>query len=180
MAALTPFKWLYQLLAILAIGASLYGVKALVDLVKSQKASFREALVAVVACLILALAQVIASRILRGKSMPNDLRVYISVITLLVFLLLRIPSIRNSAGLELPGGNSGALSAGLSLFISGVTILTVQLWAGPSHTWEGINFADVWHVQLAMLGWGMVVGSLLPLRMAMRSMQDTAKLAPAS
>lgn len=162
MVALVPFKWLYQILVVLTIGASLYGIKALFDLVKRREGAFREAFIALIACLVLALVQVIASRILRGKSMPNDMRVYIGVVTVIVFLLLRLPGVWNQAGMELPGGHSGALAAGLSLFMCGVTILTVHLWVGTTHTWEGVNFADVWHTQLAVLGWGLVVGSLLP------------------
>jgi hypothetical protein len=43
------------------------------------------------------------------------------------------------------------------------------LWVGTTHTWEGVNFADVWHTQLAVLGWGLVVGSLLPFAKSVRS-----------
>jgi hypothetical protein len=168
MAALAPFKWLYQLLVVLTIGASLYGVKALVDLVKNREAAFKEALIALIACLGLALVQVIASRILRGKSMPNDLRVYISLVTLLVFGLLRLPPVWNRTGMGRPGGDSGALAAGLSLFSAGVAILTVQWWAGPAHTWGGVNFADTWHTQLAVLGWSLVAGSIIPLAKAVK------------
>jgi hypothetical protein len=175
MAALIPYKWLYQILVILTLGAALYGAKALVDLVKNRKAAFKEAVMAIIACLIVAVAQVIASRMLRGKSMPNDLRVYISLAALLAFGLLRLPPVWRQSGMG-AGGDSGALAAGLSLFISGVSILTVQWWAGPAHTWEGVNFADAWHTQLALLGWGLVVGSLWPLTKTLRSRQSEAEL----
>ncbi len=177
MAALAPFKWLYTLFVVLTIGAALYGVKALVDLVKNREAAFKEALVAIIACLALALVQVVASNILRGKSMPNDLRVYISLITLLVFGLLRLPPVWSRSGMGTPDGDSGALAAGLSLFSAGVTILTVQLWVGATHTWEGVNFADVWHTQLAVLGWALVAGSMLPLVKAVRSRSSLEQLA---
>ena len=107
MAALTPYKWLYQILVVLTIAAALYGAKALVDLMKNRKAAFKEAFLAIIACLILALIQVIASRILRGKSMPNDLRVYISTFTLLVFLLLRMPTIYRQSGMGDAWGRRG-------------------------------------------------------------------------
>ena len=42
--ALVPYKWLYQLLVVLTIAASIYGIKALVDLVKNRPAAFKEAL----------------------------------------------------------------------------------------------------------------------------------------
>jgi len=40
----------------------------------------------------------------------------------------------------------------------GICTLTVHIWAGPTHTFGGFNFADVWHVQLLIAGWGMVLG----------------------
>ena len=177
MRALVPFKFLYLIFVVLTIAASLYGIRALIGLVKNRPAAFKEALWALVACLAVAVAQVVASRLLRGKSMPNDMRVYISLLTLIVFLVLRIPRLWSQAGMGNPGGDTGSLAAGASLFICGVVVLTVQWWAGPTHTWEGVNFADVWHVQLAVLGWGLVAGSLLPLRKYVRGSVATEESA---
>jgi len=163
MRALVPYKWLYQLLVVVTIAASIYGIKALLNMVKNRPSAFKEALWALVACLALAVIQVAASRLLRGKSMPNDMRVYISLLTLIVFLVLRIPGVWNRSGMGQGDGDGGRLAAGISLFICGAAILTVQWWAGPTHTWNGVNFADAWHVQLAVLGWVLVAGSMLPL-----------------
>ncbi len=177
MRALVPFKWLYLIFVVLTIAASLYGIRALIGLVKNRLAAYKEALWALLACLLLAVAQVVASRLLRGKSMPNDMRVYISLLTLIVFLLLRIPRLWSQAGMGNPGGDAGSLAAGASLFIGGVVVLTVQWWAGATHTWEGVNFADVWHWQMAVLGWGLVVGSLLPLKRFVRGSAAAEEIA---
>jgi hypothetical protein len=161
MAAITPFKWLYVIYVVLTIAASLYAVRATVSLVRGRPGAYKAAVLAILACLVLALAQVISSRLLRGKSMPNDVRVYISLLALIVFLLLRIPAIWQQSGLGSPGGGGGSgLAAGTALFLSGASVLTVHLWAGPTHTFGGVNFADVWHTQLAILGWGLVALSL--------------------
>jgi hypothetical protein len=176
MRTLVPFKFLYLIFVVLTIAASLYGIRALIGLVKNRPAAFKEALWALFACLALAVAQVAASRLLRGKSMPNDMRVYISLITLVVFLVLRIPRIWSQAGIDGAGGDTGSLAAGASLFICGIAVLTVQWWAGPTHTFDGVNFADAWHVQLAVLGWGLVVGSLAPLRRIIRGRDRVEEL----
>lgn len=161
MSAIVPYKWLYMLFVFLTIAASLYAVRATVNLIRGRPGAYRQALIAILACLGLALAQVISSRLLRGKSMPNDLRVYISFLALVVFLLLRIPRLWQQSGLGNPGSGGAGLGAGAALFLSGATVLTVHLWAGPTHTFGGINFADVWHTQLSLLGWGLIVASLL-------------------
>lgn len=162
MAAIVPFKWLYVIYVVLTIAASLYALRATVNLVRNKPGAYREAIIAILACLALAVAQVITSRLLRGKSMPNDLRVYVSFVALVVFLLLRIPGIWQQSGLGRPdAAGSAGLATGATLFVSGVTVLTVQLWAGPTHTFGGVNFADVWHVQLAFLGWGLLIASLV-------------------
>jgi hypothetical protein len=163
MSAIVPFKWLYILYVILTIAASLYAVRATVNLARNKPGAYRQAIIAILACLGLALAQVISSRLLRGKSMPNDLRVYVSFLALVVFLLLRIPRIWQQSGLGNPGSGDPGLAAGAALFLSGATVLTVHLWAGPTHTFSGVNFADVWHLQLTLLGWGLIALSLVLL-----------------
>lgn len=179
MAAIAPFKWLYISYVVLTIAAALYAVSATVNLVRAKPGAYRQAVLAILACLVLAAAQVISSRLLRGKSMPNDLRVYVSVLALAVFLLLRIPRIWQQSGLDIPGGGGGAgLAAGTALFLGGVTVLTVHLWAGPTHTFNGFNFADVWHTQLSLLGWGLVAASLVFLGRELARPLHTSKLQP--
>lgn len=181
MSAIAPYKWLYMLYVVLTIAAALYAVSATVNLVRARPGAYRQAVLAILACLVLAAAQVISSRLLRGKSMPNDLRLYVSLLALAAFLLLRIPRIWQQSGLGAPGTRGGGgLAAGTALFLGGVTVLTVHLWAGPTHTINGFNFADVWHTQLSLLGWGLVSAGLTlfgrelarPLRT--RELQPTA------
>jgi hypothetical protein len=162
MSALAPFKWLYVFYVLATLAASIYAIYATVELIKRKEKAYRDALIALAAILLLGVAQVVTSRALRGKSMPNDLRVYLSLLTLLVFLLLRIPRIWNQLGAGQPG-SSGDLAAGVTLFLAGASLLTVQFWAGPTHTFGGFNFADIWHTPLAILGWILLGGGCLAL-----------------
>jgi hypothetical protein len=41
----------------------------------------------------------------------------------------------------------------LVLLLSGLLTLTTQYWAGPTHMFAGINYADAWHTELAFIGW---------------------------
>ena len=58
---------------------------------------------------------------------------------------------------------------GATAIITGIVTLTVQIWAGPTHTFTEINFADVWHEQLSVVGWGMI---LIGITLITRSMFD--------
>jgi hypothetical protein len=46
---------------------------------------------------------------------------------------------------------------GIAAIMAGITILTVHLWAGPTHMMDGINYADVWHTELSFVGWGVII-----------------------
>jgi hypothetical protein len=162
MAKLVPYQWLYFILMVLTIAAAIYAIRATVRLARSRPKSYRDALIAILACLFLAAFQMISSRLLRGGSQPNDMRVYASALTLLVFLLLRIPSLLQAAQLENPSAGGDRAAGPAALVVAGITVLTVHLWAAPSHTFSsGVNWADVWHSQLAVLGWGLVIGGVV-------------------
>jgi hypothetical protein len=110
----------------------------------------------------------VVSRALRGKSMPVDGVVYTTVLTLIVFLLFRLPKVRQGVDFTTggPDDQTGQLSAAITLLVTGILTLTVQYWAGPSHTWEGTNWAAAFLITSSMLGLGQVLGgaALLFLR----------------
>lgn len=169
MAKLVPYQWLYAVLMVLTIAAAIYAIRATVRLVRARPRSYRDALVAILACLVLAAIQMTASRLLRGGSQPNDMRVYTSFLALLFFLLLRIPSLWQSARLEAPAAGGDGAAGAAALIVAGAVLLTVHLWAAPSHTFSsGVNWADAWHLQLTALGWGLVAAGLVVSTWRMR------------
>jgi len=58
---------------------------------------------------------------------------------------------------------SGRMAAAITLLVTGALTLTVQFWAGPSHTWDGTNWAAAFLVTSTLLGLGQVLGGLLIL-----------------
>jgi hypothetical protein len=89
--------------------------------------------------------------------------VYVNAFTLLVFLLFRIPDIGEKVDFSHSNGKTdGGSAAGAAMIVAGVLTLTVHLWVGPTHTMGGVNYADVWHAQLTIAGWLLIlVGSVL-------------------
>lgn len=163
MAGIVPFKWLYILFVIVTLIIAVYAIRATVRLARAKAGSYRDSLLILVVALLVSGAHMAASEILRGSSAPTSMRVYLNMLTLAVFLVLRIPGIFEKAQFEnaAPGNDRGA-AAGAAMILMGATTLTVHLWAGATHTWaDGINYADVWHGQLAAAGWLLVAAGLI-------------------
>lgn len=151
--AIIPYKWLYQLLVVLTTAAAVYGIYATVGLIKGTKRAYRDTLVSLLVVLVLTIVQIVASRTLRGKSQPNDMRLYITVFTLLVFLVLRIPKLWQGVNFDKGARKGGGgLVIGISLMLCGLfTLLSPAMFAG-THTFGGLNYADVWHGQFMLVG----------------------------
>jgi hypothetical protein len=167
MAPLAPYQWLYVLFVLVTLAIGVLGVRAVVLLIKRRPHAYRDSLIVLLAGVMVGAIHMAVSRSLRGSSMPVDMVVYTTVLTLIIFLILRIPAIWQGINLEKSGtGNDerpGA--AAITLLLCGTLTLTIQHWGGPTHTFSGINYADAWHTQLAVIGWGLVLfGAILTVK----------------
>jgi len=162
MAKLAPFQWLYILFVIVTTAIGIMIARSVFLLAKSKPNSYRAAIIALVSGIVVGAIHMLVSRALRGKSLPVDGVVYTTVLTLIVFLLFRIPKVWQ--GVDYTSGNSGdktgMLSSAITLLVTGILTLSVQYWAGPTHTWHGTNWAAAFLVTSTMLGLGQVLGGL--------------------
>jgi hypothetical protein len=158
MVGIVPFKWLYQLFVVVTIAIAIYAIRATYRFGKAKQGSYPQAIIILIIGLVVSLIHMIASRMLRGASMPNDARVYMNALTLIVFALFNLKKARQALGLDVPGGaDASGGGVGAAFTVMGVMALTVHLFAGPTHTWGGINYADVWHTELQFAGWGLIL-----------------------
>jgi hypothetical protein len=97
------------------------------------------------------------SRMLRGKSMPVDAVVYMTALTLIVFLLLRIPFIWQGVNFEKGDSRSNRMAGGAAAILLGLMTLTIQYMMGPTHTWGGVNYANAFHAVLTAAGIALLV-----------------------
>ena len=159
-APIAKVQWMYILffvLVTLAIGVM--GVRAVVLLVRGAKNAWRYSVEALLLGVIVGGSHVAVSRFLRGSSMPVDMVVYITVLTLIVFLLFRIPAIWAGVNYAKPAGGrkDGKPAAAIALALSGVLALTIQFIMAPTHTLAGVNWADAWHLTLTVIGLGLIL-----------------------
>ena len=168
MAKLAPFQWLYILFVIVTTAIGIMAARAVFLLAKGRPNSYRAAVIALVLGITVGAIHMLVSRALRGKSMPVDGVVYTTVLTLIVFLLFRIPKVWQGVDYTSGGLNdiTSGMAAAITLLVTGILTLTVQYWAGPTHTWGGTNWAAAFLVTTVMLGLGQLLGgiALLVLR----------------
>ena len=161
LAMMAQVKPIFQVAAITTIIAGLLGVWITIRLRRFTERSYLYAVLILLLSLATAGVKMYFSSKLRGSVAPTNIRFDFSLIVLIYFLILRIPGlwekVKYTARSQDDEGNAGAAIAAI---IGGALTLTVQYWAGPTHTMGGVNYADVWHTQLAVIGWALVLGGI--------------------
>lgn len=90
---------------------------------------------------------------------PANVRFIITVITLIAFVLVRIPPVWNKSGLGRPSNKPGspAAAGGAALMVAGLLVVSAPLWAAPYHVVDGFNLVETLGVPLLIDGTGLVV-----------------------
>lgn len=153
MAALAPFQWLYILFVIIGIALGVMGIRATVMLIKGTDKAYNEAVYVLLAGAVIGFMHIMVSRDLRGKSMPVDAVVYTTVLTLVIFLLFKIPAIWQGVDFSKAKADANNKKAGgTAAVLLGLLTLTIQYTMGSTHTWGGVNYANVFNFSLAVIG----------------------------
>ena len=152
MAALAPFQWLYILFVLTGIALGIWGIRATILLIKGDEAAYRQAVYVLVSGTVIGLIHIAASRGLRGKSMPVDAVVYTTILTLAIFLIFRIPGVWQIVNFNRGNGKSNLPAGGAAAILLGILMLTIQYTMGPTHTWNGINYANAFYLLMSTVG----------------------------
>ena len=167
MAPLAKMQWLYILYVIVTIAIGVFGIRAVGKLVKGQKDAFKTTLITLIAGVLVGALHIYTSRMLRGSSMPVDAVVYMTVLTLVIFLILRIPPIWKGVDYSKAPKKEKKNSAGVASIVFGVFCLTIPFFMASTHTWNGINYSDAYHTAMILSAAIYIVGGLvqfIPLR----------------
>ena len=167
MARLAPFQWLYITFVIATTAIGVMAARAVVLMARGRSNAYRYAIIALLLGAAVGVVHMLVSRSLRGASMPVDGVVYTTLLTLIVLLIIRIPKIWQGADFtsHARGDITGKNAATITLLVTGALTLTVQVWAGPSHTWGGTNWAGAFTTTTLLFGLAQAVGglALLPI-----------------
>ncbi len=160
-AKIAPFQWLYIVFVLGGIVIGVLGIRATIELIRGTRKAYSDALVALVAGVVIGFIHIAMSRSLRGSSMPVDPIVYFGLVTLIVFLLFRIPGIWQGVDFTKGDTKSNGPAASASAIMLGVLTLTIQYMVVSTHMLDGINYADVWHTTLAVVGGGLILAGIV-------------------
>ena len=146
-------QWLYQGLVITTVLIGLAGIWVLIELIRGNKNGFRNALIVLVVGTILAGIQYYYSLQLFGKAAPANMKFYFNVAALIIFLIFLIPGVREKVNFSRKeGGTDMKTAAGLAAIVIGIILLTTPVWAGPSHTYQGVNWVYLLQTELNISG----------------------------
>ncbi len=161
MVGITPYKWLYVIFVIATIAAGVMMARAVVMLVKRKPNAYRDTIISLVAGIVIGVFHMVVSRSLRGSSMPVDAVTYTAVLTLIVFLLFKIPAVWAKVDYTQAPKRDNETAGGAAAIVSGVLAFTIQYLMASTHTMNGgINYGDAFHTSMTIVGWGLVLGGI--------------------
>ena len=152
MVALADYQWLYIFYVLATTAIGIFGVRATISLVRGHKAAYRDAMIALSSGTLIGAIHIFTSRAIRGSSMPVDAIVYATVLTLAIFLIFGFPKISQMVGFEESSDNGKTAAGGMTAIVAGMLFLSVQMWAGPTHIIDNINYADAFHAKMMIVG----------------------------
>ena len=177
MVEIAPYKWLYVIFVIATIAAGVMMARATVMLVKRKPNAYRDTIIALIAGIVVGVIHIVVSRNLRGSSMPVDAVVYTAVITLIVFLIFKIPSIWAKVDYTQAPKGDNETAGGVAAIVSGGLAFTIQYMMVATHTMNGgINYGDAFHTSMTIVGSGLVLGGISLIAIAQLKGEQAAKI----
>lgn len=162
MGALAQAQWLYVFYVVSGVAIGIAGIRSVVMLIKGSPKAYRDALIVLVAGVVIGVIHIITSRALRGKSMPVDMVVYVTAFTLVIFLLFRIPAIWQGVNFDKGAGKNEHMAGGAAAILVGLMTFTIQYTMAATHTWSGVNFANAFNLSMTLIGTGcLILGGIL-------------------
>lgn len=164
MGPIAQMQWLYIFYVLAGVAIGIAGVRAVVLLVKGNPNAYRDTLVILISGLVIGVVHIITSRMLRGASMPVDMVVYATALTLVIFLLFRLPGIWQGVDFAHGKGRNNQMAGGTAAIVLGLLTLTIQHSMGATHTWDGVNYAGAFNLAMTIIGAGcLLAGGILIL-----------------
>jgi Ca2+/Na+ antiporter len=133
-----------------------WGIRATIALIKGADNAYNESVYVLLAGAVIGFMHIMISRSLRGASMPVDAVVYVTVLTLVIFLLFKIPAIWQGVDFTKAKASEGKKTGGAAAILLGLLTLTIQYTMGSTHTWGGVNYADAFQATMTLIGIGSI------------------------
>ena len=166
LADYVPYMSAYQTLVYIKLVIAVVGIVVTYAFLRAERWSYVGALLTLLAGLGAATAQMYDTSIIRDIPFlavaPTNIRFYLTSVTLLAFLIVRIPGIWNKCGLSNTTSKPGSPMAagGVALIVAGLLMLTTPWWVGDTHMLGGYNLVNTLQAPLLIDGTLLVLGGL--------------------
>jgi hypothetical protein len=165
------YKAEYQMMVYIGVVTALVGIVALWGMVKGKRWAFLLGLLVLLVGVAAAATQMYYTSTIKDvsffKTPPTNMRLYTTLLALVVLLVVRLPRIWKWVDFSKAGSSrSTGPTAGLAACAMGVLTITTPLWAGPSHMMDGYNLVYVLEWPLLLGGAAMILGGLATLLLA--------------
>lgn len=163
---LAPYKSILQILVYLSVLSAIAMIVVTYWTARASKWFYIGALITLLIGGGAAAVQMYYSSSVRGISFfaaaPTNVRLYITVATLIAFVIVRLPGIWNKLGSGSDQRGNLSTPTGLALIVAGAAMVSAPWWASPEHVSEGINYVNTLGVLLTIDGLAMIfAGGLL-------------------
>lgn len=172
------YRWLYQTFVVTTLIVGIVGIAVTVGLVRGGKRAYRNTMIVLVIGTILNAIHYYASLSIIGKAAPANVVFYINAFTLLVFLLLGIPGLREMVNFSKSSKDADkATGAGMAAMVAGIIILSTPMWVGSSHVYMGNNWVYVFAWPIYIFGTFLTFGGIgLLARGAWATQKDSSEV----
>lgn len=159
MTGIVPFKGLYQAFVFLTLLVGLAMLYATFAFARGKKWAYLGSIIILAISAVIGWVHYSYSLKLRGSGAPANMRVYVAVLTIIILLILRIPSIWR--GLSFGGGDEksgGSAGVGAALIVLGLGAIVSPLIFTNTHILGGINWAHAFDLPMMLVGGLLVLG----------------------
>jgi hypothetical protein len=129
--------------------------------VRGKSNAYRNAIILLILGTIVNGIHVYYSQIVLGSVIPIAITLLTNIITLVLFIIFGTPGLREQIKFDSEGDPiSGVSASGLTAILVGMILLSTSSWAGPSHTFDGVNLVHVLRTPLLAGGSLLTMGGL--------------------
>lgn len=161
----SDLQWLWQSFVVLTTLIGVANIWSVIQLSRGKENAFRNAVIVLALGTLVNGIHVYSSYTVLEGIMPVLFVFLANVITLLLFLLLRLPGIRDRVDFGRSGDDGvGQMAGGLAAIVIGLVVISTSLWVGDTHVYEGVNWTHL--LEEFLVGSGiasMSMGALLVL-----------------
>lgn len=141
---IADYQWMWQSFVIVTTLIGFVGLWVLIQLFKGNKNSFRFALYILILGAIAGGMHMWASSTIIGKAVPANVKFFANLAALIVFTILALPGLKKYRDVFKSGKSKDKKTgAGITAIATGLVLITMPIWAGPSHMISEVNLVNV-------------------------------------